>query len=152
MHITIASIDQKDKLSFVTTTDGQKLRCWNDRAARFGLEPNAGFEIETESTQYGTHIKTAKRVAAVRQVTTSAPPREPFVSGAYRTQEAVSAPPAFASKEEELFTLALLKSLIEAGEVTLDRTQILNVIRMLRSIRRETFGREAIQHQMQAAE
>lgn len=82
--ITIASLDPKEKLTFVSTTDGRKLRVWNDKAERLGLEQGGTYEVETEGSQYGTHITKAKRIAAPPAVAKS--PVQP-AAAPFRTPE-----------------------------------------------------------------
>jgi hypothetical protein len=154
MQITITSIDQKTKHSFIITSENRRLRCWNDKVARFGLEQGATYDVETEDSDYNgttlTYIVKAKRVAQP----IAGQPREPFASGAFRppANSALATPPTPSSKDEQIWVQGILQTFIRAGEVTLDRNQILNVTRMLRSIHREAFGREVLQHQMEAAE
>jgi hypothetical protein len=144
MQITIASIDQKEKLSFITTTDGQKLRVWNDKAARFGgLEQSGTYEVETESGQYGTHITKAKKASGALQVTTSTrSPTKDFV------QNASVCPPH--SKDEQIFVQGVVQQLIRSGEVTLDNVEA--AVNKMRGVWKRTLGRAVIQQQMEAAE
>jgi len=103
MLITIASLDAKEKLTFVTTTENRKLRVWNDKAGRLGLEQGGTYEVETEATDYGTHITKAKRVAA--------PP-----AAANHGASAPAAAGAPFRTPEQMFVQGLLEAYIRAGK------------------------------------
>lgn len=144
--ITIATLEPKDKITFVTTTDNRKLRIWNDKAARFGLQQGATFEIDTEGSQYGTHITKAKRVA---DQPAAAPAYQP---GTYRppATSPLATPPGPACDNERIFVQGMVQNFIRSGEVTLDNVE--GAINKMRGVWKRTLGRAVIAHQMEAAE
>jgi hypothetical protein len=140
--ITIASLEPKEKLTFITTTDNRKLRVWNDKAARFGLEQGGTFDVETEAGQYGTHITKAKRAI-------SAPAAQPVVAGTYRQSTLTSASPdSPMSKDEQIFVQGMVQAFIRSGEVSLDNAEA--AVNKMRGIWKRTLGRAMIQHQIAA--
>lgn len=148
MQITVASIDTKAKHSFIITSENRRLRCWNDKVAKFGLEEGASYEVETEDSDYNgtklTYIVKAKRIAGVASVLA------PLMSQAHR--EPAPRPATCQTDAERMFVCSILKSLIEAGEVKNDKTQLWTTTQMLRGLWRHTFGFEAVDKHMQAAE
>lgn len=108
MQITIASIQLKEKRSTVLTTDGRTLGVWTDKLGAFGLEQGSSYEVETEARDFNgrtlTNIVQAKRLAA-GTVVSSQPATERISNG------------NGVSKDREIFTVALLKSSIESGQL-----------------------------------
>jgi hypothetical protein len=142
MRITIASIDMKPSRCLVHTTEGKKYGVWNDKVGKWGLEAGGTYDVETETTEVSgrnlTNITSAKRVAGAPAAVSRAP--------------APSAAASCPSKDEQIFVVALLKSLIEAGEVKNDKTALWTTTQMLRGLYKHSFGFDAMNRQMEAAE
>jgi len=135
MLITIASIELKDPRSVVTTTERKRLGVWTDKVGAFGLEQGGTYEVETESKDFNgrtlTNIVQAKRSTAPAVKQTAA---EPMSNGTYQ------------SKDEEIWTAALLKSAIESGQLKYNDKQALwEAGQTFRALRRHLFTDTVLQ-------
>lgn len=124
----------------ITTTDGTILWLW---AAKLGLiKEGATYEAQAEQNGTFTNLKTVKQISG---------PVVPFAAPAASQQPAATGAPSI--KDEQIFVVALLKSLIESGELKNDKTAFWTTTQMLRGLYKHTFGFDAInQHLREAAE
>lgn len=126
------------KSAMITTADDQKLWLWADKLGL--VKVGATYEAIVETSARGfTNIKTVKQTGG---------PVVPFTP---RQPAAVPAPEASA-KDEQMFVIAIMKSLIEAGELKNEKTAIWNATQMLRQTWKHSFGSGPIQRQLEAAE
>lgn len=111
MLITVASIELKEKRSIIHTTERRSLGVWTDKLGALGLEQGGTYEVETESKDINgrtlTNIVQAKR--------STAPPMK----------QTAAEPVPYQSKDDEIWTCALLKSAIESGQLKYDDKQAL---------------------------
>ena len=129
MQITIASIELKETRSAVITTEGRRLGVWTDKMGKLDLVEGGTYEVETQSKEFNgktlTNIVNAKRIEAPLQ------PADPVVPPPR---------PSGNGQSEQIFVVALLKSLIEAGEVKNDKKELWETTKMLRGLWAHTFG------------
>lgn len=134
--IAVASIELKETRSVIITTDGRRLGIWTDQMDKLGIEQGGTYEVETQAKEVNgrtlTNIVKAKRIA-------NAAPGVP--QGLHNP-----------CKDEQIFVLALLKSLIEAGEIKNDKTQLWATTQMLRGLWKHSFGFVEPAQGLQAAE
>jgi hypothetical protein len=135
--ITIDRIEQKPKKSFVHTTDGRKLGCFNDKIERFGIEPNGSYEADIEMTDYGSLITKARRVAAATAIEAPAQQGRAPTAAPSTTQ---SHGAGGECRGEEIFVCALLKEAIRAGLVPIDKDALTIAIKHIRAGYRGGFG------------
>lgn len=153
MTIKLITPAGDNKPGSIVGMDGSRLGAWPETIGLF--EVGKTYEVEfTETTKNNRVFRNVKGA----KLATSAPPREPFVSGLYRPNEVTSAPLAghhsFSSDDERIFVVALLKSGLESGQVKFDKRALWEATQMLRGLHRFTFGAEGIEPRpfMEAAE
>lgn len=133
--ITIASIELKETRSVVLTTDRKRLGVWTDKLGKLGLEEGGTYEVETESKDLNgrtlTNIVQAKRSTAAPVTKT---PAEPISNGSYQ------------SKDDEIWTCALIKSAIESGQLKYnDKQSLWEAGQTFRALRKHLFDQPMLQ-------
>lgn len=153
MTIKLITPAGDNKPGSIVGMDGSRLGAWPETICLFEV----GKTYEVEFTEAVKNNRTYRNVKGAK-LATPAPAREPFVSGAYRSNEATSVPPAGhrlpSSDDERIFVVALLKSMIESGQIKNDKRALWEATQMLRGLYRFTFGAEGIEPRpfMEAAE
>lgn len=137
MQITIASIELKEKRSVVLTTGRDRLGVWTDKLGAFGLEEGASYEVETEARDFNgrtlTNIVQAKRLAAGTVIPSQ------------NTAERISNGNGV-SKDDEIWTVALLKSAIESGQLKYnDKQGLWEAGQTFRALRKHLFAQDVLQ-------
>ena len=129
----------------IVGTDDQRLGVFPEKVALFEV----GKTYEIEFTETDRNGKTLRNVKSAKQVAGPSP----------QTSQAASPPAAngnghgYGHKDsEQIFVVALLKSLIEAGELKNDKQQLWAATQMLRGLYKHTFGFDETSRHLQAAE
>jgi hypothetical protein len=157
--ITVAAIKWNPKLSKLRTADGDEYGFWTNKADKLQLEEGKIYNIEVDhwSGQDGKSVPIiikAKRVTVGGQSTAarSAPPPEPFVSGAYRANGASSAPaPAAFRTPEQMFVSEVVCAYIAAGKCE-DPAKLKTAIAAIRAAFNGNWGPGADQNTFLASE
>jgi hypothetical protein len=124
------------KRGTIKDSSGNLYGVWPDKIGLF--QPGATYDVEiNESHVNGTVFRniTDGVLCAPRKIgtipATNIAPELPAGGNGNR-------PPG--NKDEQLFVLALAKSLIEAGEIHADEQELVTAITVLREVWRQTFG------------
>ena len=128
--ITIASIEPKEPRSVVVTTENKRLGFWADKAHLFNFEVGGTYEVNLDIKTFdgGRKLTNITEARLVDMGTQTAP----------QTTQPISN--RFDDKSEQIFVVALLKSLIEAGQIKNDKKELWEATNMLRGLWKHSFG------------
>jgi hypothetical protein len=128
------------KLATVVTANGDRLGCWPEQLTQVQIGRRYNVEISERTWQGRTlqsitkitpYVNSDSAVAAKAAVRTAAQP----ASNGYESES------GDAARQEQVWTLALLQSLIQAGHVSADKRQLWKATVMLRNLWHASFGR-----------
>lgn len=128
LTITVAKIEpplpgkQKAKIIGVA---GERIYAFPDKAAKF--TPGHAYEVDYSTSEWNG--KTFNNLESFHEI-----------EGAKATAAIATAAATAGTKDEQIFCVALLKSLIESGEVKNDKKQLFETTVMLRKLWHHTFG------------
>jgi hypothetical protein len=124
------------KRGTIKDSDGNIYGVFPDKISLF--QPGGTYDVEIRESHVGDEIfrnitdgvLCAPRKGSTMIPSTNTAPQVPGFGNGSGT-----------SKDEQLFVLAILKSLIEAGEIHADQGELVNAVQTLRDVWRQTFGR-----------
>jgi hypothetical protein len=125
------------KRGTIKDSSGNLYGVWPDKIGLF--QPGSTYDVEINES-HATNGEIFKNIVdgvlcAPRKNTTAPPATAPSVPMGGNGGN-------YTNKDEQIWTVALLKSFIEAGEIHPDKDDLISAVQILREVWRRTFGKE----------